>query len=76
MQDTMNNSASAAPNPEGHQHSVMVLSRKTTRLGHENSAAAVPASDTAQILTVEELARLKSPKQLLDLLQDKAVDVG
>ena len=76
MQDTMNHSASAALNPEGHQHGVMVLSRKTTRLEHENSAVTVPASDPDQVLTQEELARLKSPKQLLELLQAKAVDVG
>jgi polyphosphate kinase 2 len=36
----------------------------------------VPASNTAQVLTQEELARLKSPKQLLALLQAKAVDIG
>jgi len=76
MQDTMNNSASAALNPEEHKNGVMVLSREPTLLGPENSAATVPASDTAQVLTREELARLKSPKQLLELLQAKAVDVG
>jgi polyphosphate kinase 2 len=76
MQDIMNNSASAALNADGHQHGVMVFSRETTRLGHENSAATVLASDTAQVLTQEELARLKSPKQLLELLQAKALDVG
>jgi len=76
MQDMMNNSASAALNPEAHENGVMVLARETTRLGHENSPAAVSASDPAQVLTQEELAHLKSPKQLLELLQAKAVDVG
>jgi polyphosphate kinase 2 len=76
MQDTMNNSASAAFNPEEHENGVMVLSRETTLLGHENSTATVPDSDTAPVLTREELAHLKSPKQLLELLQAKAVDVG
>jgi polyphosphate kinase len=76
MQDMMHHSASAAFNLEEHDNGEMVFSRETTRLGHENSAAAVPASDTAQILTQEELARLKSPKQLLTLLQAKALDVG
>src|SRR5437773_1933005 len=76
MQDMMNNSASAACNPEGHEQSTLVSPRKTALLGHENGAAAVPASDTAQVLTQEELARLKSRKQLLELLQAKAVDVG
>jgi polyphosphate kinase len=76
MQDMMNNSASATCNPEKHEHSAMVFSQETTLVGHENSAATVPASDTAQVLTQEELARLKSPKQLLELLQAKALDVG
>ena len=76
MQDMMNNSASATCNPEEHEHSVMVFSPETTLLGHANGAATVPASDTAQILTQEELAHLKSPKQLLELLQAKALDVG
>jgi polyphosphate kinase len=76
MQDMMNNSASAALNPEEHENGVMVLSRETTLLGHENSTATVPDSDTAPVLTREELAHLKSPKQLLELLQAKAVDVG
>ena len=76
MQDMMNTSASAACNPEERDNGVMVFSRETTRLGHEHSAATVPASDTAQVLTQEELARLKSPKQLLELLQAKALDVG
>jgi polyphosphate kinase len=76
MQDMMHHSASAAFNLEEHDNGEMVFSRETTRLGHENGAAAFPASDTAQILTQEELARLKSPKQLLTLLQAKALDVG
>lgn len=76
MQDMMHHSASAAFNLEEHDNGEMVFSRETTRLGHENRAAAFPASDTAQILTQEELARLKSPKQLLTLLQAKALDVG
>jgi len=76
MQDMMNNSASATCNPEEHEHSVMVFSPETTLLGHEDSAATVPTSDTAQVLTQEELAHLKSPKQLLELLQAKALDVG
>jgi polyphosphate kinase len=76
MQDMMHHSASAAFNLEEQDNGEMVFSRETTRLGHANSAAAVPASDTAQILTQEELARLKSPKQLLTLLQAKALDVG
>ncbi len=76
MQDTMNTTASAACNPQERDHGVLVFSRETTRLGHEHSAATVPASDTAQVLTQEELARLKSPKQLLELLHAKALDVG
>ena len=76
MQDMMNNSASATCNPEEQEHSVMVFSPETALLGHENSTATVPASDTTQVLTQEELAHLKSPKQLLELLQAKALDVG
>jgi len=76
MQDMMNKSASAACNPEEHDNGMMVFSRETTLLGHQNSAAAVPVSDTAQVLTQGELARLKSRKQLLALLQAKALDVG
>jgi polyphosphate kinase len=76
MQDMTNKSASAACNPEGYEHSMPVSPRETALLGYENGATAVPASDTEQVLTQEELARLKSPKQLLELLQAKAVDVG
>ena len=76
MQDMMNNSASATYNPEEHEPSVMIFSPETALLGHENSTATVPASDTTQVLTREELAHLKSPKQLLELLQAKALDVG
>jgi polyphosphate kinase 2 len=76
MQNMMNNSASAALNPEEHENGVLVFARETPLLRHENSATAVAASDTAQVLTQEELAHLKSPKQLLELLQAKAVDVG
>jgi len=76
MQDTMNPSASATLNPEEHENGVMVLSRDTAPLVHEDSVAAVPASDTGQVLTQEELAHLTSRKQLLELLQAKALDVG
>src|SRR2546426_605009 len=76
MQDIMNNGEGAALNPEGHEHGVMVLPREAILLGHEHGAAAVPARDTAHVLTQEELTRLKSPKQLLALLQVKAVDIG
>ena len=76
MQDMMHNGTNAALNLEGHEHGTMVFPRETTRYEHENSVAAVPAGDTAQVLTQEELARLKSPKQLLELLQAKALDVS
>jgi len=76
MQDMMNNNASAAFNAEEHENGIIVFPQETTLVEHENSAATVPASDTAQVLTQEELARLKSPKQLLELLQAKALDVG
>ena len=76
MQDMMNNGESTARNAEGHDNGVMALPREALRLEHENGTAPVPASNTAQVLTQEELARLKSPKQLLALLQAKAVDIG
>src|SRR5262245_10243595 len=76
MQDIMNNSASAVFTPEGYEQSMLASPRETTLLGHENGAVAVPANDTAQVLTQEELARLKSLKQLLALLQAKALDAG
>ena len=76
MQDMMNNSASVVLNLEEHENGAMVFPRETTPGEHENSVAAVPTSDTAQILTQAELTRLKSPKQLLELLQAKALDVG
>jgi polyphosphate kinase 2 len=75
MQDMINNSASAARNPEGHDNGVMVFSWETPLCGHDNSAT-VPASDPTKVITQAELARLKSPKQLLELLQAKAFDVG
>jgi polyphosphate kinase 2 len=76
MQTMMNTSASASLNPEEHENGMLVCARETPLLGHENSAVGVSASDAAQVLTQEELAHLKSPKQLLALLQAKAVDVG
>ncbi len=45
-------------------------------LGHENGTTSLTASENAQILTYEELAHLKSPKQLLELLQAKTIDIG
>ena len=76
MQDIMNNSANPTYKPEKHDNDVQLFSRGPTLLGHENRAAAVPVSDAAQVVTQEELARLKSSKQLLELLQAKAFDVG
>ena len=76
MQDMMHNSTSAALTLEGYERGTMVFPRETTRGEPEISVAAVPASDTARVVTQEELARLKSPKQLLALLQAKALDVG
>ena len=76
MQDMMHNDTSAALTLEGYEHGTLVFPRETTRGAPEISVAAVPASDTAQVVTQEELARLKSPKQLLALLQAKALDVG
>jgi polyphosphate kinase len=76
MQDMTNHETGAALNVEGHENGTIVFPRETTRGAHDNSAAAVPTSAIAQVLTQEELARLKSPKQLLELLQAKAVNVG
>ena len=76
MQDMMHNSTSAALTLEGYEHGTQVFPRETTQCESEISVAVVPASDTVQVVTQEELARLKSLKQLLALLQAKALDVS
>jgi polyphosphate kinase 2 len=76
MLETRHHVESAEIKAVEHEHGVMPSPQDAARLGHENGTTSLTASENAQILTYEELAHLKSPKQLLELLQAKAIDIG
>ena len=76
MPETMNNIESAEIKAVEHEHGVMPGPQEAVILGHENGTTSLTTSENARVVTCEELARLKSPKQLLELLQAKAIDIG
>jgi len=76
MLETMNHVESAEIKAVEQEHGVMPNPQDAARLGPENGTTSLTARENARVVTCEELAHLKSPKQLLELLQAKAIDIG
>ena len=76
MPETMNHVESAEIKAVEQEHGVMPNPQDAARLGPENGTTSLTARENARVVTCEELAHLKSPKQLLELLQAKAIDIG
>lgn len=76
MSDLMTPIAHATLHTQGHENGTAIDPQEAESAGHTNGTVTWPAHDLPHVLTQEELTRLKSPKQLLALLQAKAFDVG